>query len=355
MMFTALPLYIFSEEESGESAEQQNAVIPDTIEPDWIESFPSDVAKPDAFGPSVWNGKPATSISGQGTEANPYLIYDGSELKYFADQVNDGNDNYAGKYVKLMTNIDMDMFGSNNDQIWTPIGVSSDKPFKGNFDGNGYEILNLNIKYDSGKPDSEVNYIGFFGYVENATISNLGIYNYKIDQAYNYDTEIGAMVAHAVNSKITNCYANGDITAEFQETGADFSNAETIAASTFSGLFSSLTIPATPENADKHGYIIDFSSVGSHGFKKIYTIPTSVSKVKLIGSSSWSLRLDILIPDNSEKNIYIELENFKMNGSIIISGSRDVYICSSGSGNSITANSGNVAINAPDSNVYRFG
>ena len=70
-----------------------------------------------------WDGiTVASSLSGEGTEESPYLISDGAELMYFAQQVNGGN-SYEGEYILLEENIDMDMF--NNGKTWTPIGVYS--------------------------------------------------------------------------------------------------------------------------------------------------------------------------------------------------------------------------------------
>ncbi len=86
----------------------------------------------------VWDGTAATSFfAGTGTAQDPYLITSGAELKYLQNQVAGGN-NFAGKYIKLACNIDL------NARNWTPIG-SDTRPFKGIFDGTGLTISNAQV------------------------------------------------------------------------------------------------------------------------------------------------------------------------------------------------------------------
>lgn len=53
---------------------------------------------------------------------------------------------------------DIDLSGVEN---WTPIGLTANYAFKGNFNGNGYEIQNLNINVINGVH----NVSGLFGYM----------------------------------------------------------------------------------------------------------------------------------------------------------------------------------------------
>lgn len=74
----------------------------------------------------LWDGTTASSFyGGSGTESDPYQIRTGAELVYFANLVNSGDD-FSGKYVKLMNNIDM------NKQSFSVTGL-----FAGTFDGGG--------------------------------------------------------------------------------------------------------------------------------------------------------------------------------------------------------------------------
>ncbi len=87
---------------------------------------------------------------GAPTEVTPdengvYNVSKASELLWIAKQVNDFNNTFAGKTVKLTD----DIYLSNMD--WTPMGnVNSypSKTFAGTFDGNGKTIHDLNVSKD---------------------------------------------------------------------------------------------------------------------------------------------------------------------------------------------------------------
>ena len=66
----------------------------------------------------------------------PFLIDAPEQLAKLAELVNAGN-NYAGKFFKLTTNLDL------NNQNWTCIGDINS--FSGTFDGNWHYITNLSI------------------------------------------------------------------------------------------------------------------------------------------------------------------------------------------------------------------
>ena len=85
--------------------------------------------------------------SGDGTEKSPILIGTAAELRYFAEQVNDGK--LSDAYVELTDNITVP--GS-----WTPLGKNTAFPFSGHFDGDGHSVT---ITVD----DPGLNYFGFFG------------------------------------------------------------------------------------------------------------------------------------------------------------------------------------------------
>ena len=83
-----------------------------------------------------------TVLTGEGTEASPYLIASLDDLKFFRDKVNadDKKYNAAGVYFELAA--DIDMTGEN----WVGIGsINADHGFMGNFDGKNFKIKNLTI------------------------------------------------------------------------------------------------------------------------------------------------------------------------------------------------------------------
>ena len=93
-------------------------------------------------------------------DSDTYGIYTPAQLAEFAAEVNGGT-SFAGKTVKLMSDIDL------NNQAWTPIGHSQDAftsstslGFKGTFDGNGKTISNLKVDTRNNSSNS---YAGLFG------------------------------------------------------------------------------------------------------------------------------------------------------------------------------------------------
>ena len=131
---------------------------------------------------------------GSGTAGDPYLIKNAQQLAYLAYMVALGH-SYSGKYFEQTANIDLSAY------YWEPIGIE-DYPFSGNYTANPFGVItNLYIK-------SDYDHTGLFGYVENATISNIGISGGYIEGGY----YTGGLVGEAYRSTITNCYNTGNVT-----------------------------------------------------------------------------------------------------------------------------------------------
>lgn len=139
------------------------------------------------------------SGSGAGTESDPYKIF-------YAEQLTQVR-NFLGKsgvYFTLMSDIDLGEWIADNapGEGWQPIGVESSK-FKGVFNGNGHTIYGMTINRPSGKG------IGFFGYVDGATVSNLTI---EGDIVAHQD--VGGFAGNAQNSTFDKCTFKGTIKAD---------------------------------------------------------------------------------------------------------------------------------------------
>ena len=145
---------------------------------------------------------------GTGSSTDPYLIKTVADIKDLSYCVNSGSPycdgDYKGKFFRLVSDIDC------AGESLTPIGfidemdgVEIPHPFSGIFNGNGKKITNLSINvatYDN---------IGFFGYIDGATIENLGLVNIDLKGR----DHVGAVVGYADNkSNISNCYSTGSIT-----------------------------------------------------------------------------------------------------------------------------------------------
>lgn len=114
-----------------------------------------------------------------------------SELIEIANKVNSGEDNYAGKTIKLMNDLDFD--GVDN-----IITIGKTNIFRGNFDGNNHTIRNINSDEMS----------GLFGRIVNSYIKDLKIENANFNMGATY----GGLIAEAYNSKIYNVKIIGDET-----------------------------------------------------------------------------------------------------------------------------------------------
>ncbi|MCR5071050.1 MAG: carboxypeptidase regulatory-like domain-containing protein [Bacteroidales bacterium] len=84
-----------------------------------------------------WDGSVASGFGGgSGTYSDPILINTAAQLAFLAKKVNDGS-TYSGVYFKLTSALSL------SGKQWTPIGKSSDRPFKGVFDGDNHQIADF--------------------------------------------------------------------------------------------------------------------------------------------------------------------------------------------------------------------
>lgn len=129
-------------------------------------------------------------------------IPDGYTPVYTAEDLNNIRNNLDGKYI-LMNDIDLSVY-----ENWEPIGTS-DAPFTGEFDGNGYSIANLSLKSET----EETNNLGLFGFVHSASIGDLNLKNVEINVNYPYYTVYytGPVAAYCSDSKIYSCNTQGKI------------------------------------------------------------------------------------------------------------------------------------------------
>ena len=150
-------------------------------------------------------------LDGSGTETDPFLITNLTELEYFKASVNAGETtyNYPGRWVAL--GADIDMAGT----TWREgIGDGHEWSFDGNFNGNNYTIKNLTVN-----PYADANkYLcgGFFGYIYGGvTIKNLVIENATINCETTEGHNVGVLVGFANNNggkaNISNVTIKGNI------------------------------------------------------------------------------------------------------------------------------------------------
>lgn len=154
---------------------------------------------------NIWDGSVASSFSGgDGSENNPYLIADASQLALLGTYVQNNNAAYntTSKYYKLTNDIILNDVSTSewytkqglNEWIY---GASNSTTFNSNLNGNGHIIKGIYIKTDK-------KYAGLFprlGY--HTTIKNLGIELSYIESSLN-NSSAGSFAGSTSN------WADGD-------------------------------------------------------------------------------------------------------------------------------------------------
>ena len=125
-------------------------------------------------------------MTGNGSEAKPFVLKTADHLAWFRDYVNGGHPNAWAKIADDVKEIDMSTVcheantATNTKELsWNPIG-NSDISYQGTFDGKGKTISNLYINAIS-ENTGFIGYAGFFGYVDAGSIKNITFNNAKVN------------------------------------------------------------------------------------------------------------------------------------------------------------------------------
>ena|GEM_PF-3420809 len=227
----------------------------------------------------------ANTLSGSGTEEDPYVINSDDDWTSFANSVNSGF-TYSGKFVKLTTHVNTTV----------NIGLRNNEPFSGTFDGDGHTLtvtLTANAASTSGNTEG----IAPFHFIRNATIKNLrtagtitsttnhtsGLVGFSegtntfqncvVSTTLNVKYYMGGFIGHSQSSSITirDCLFNGTVNGSSStyiagiwgwNGGGSGSIVNCLENGTYTGISSYDAIgwtPATPTNT----YRINSSSKGT--------------------------------------------------------------------------------------------
>ncbi len=158
------------------------------------------------------SNQPPTGVTGNGTEAEPFILKTADHLAWFRDYVNAGKTSACAKIADDVEVIDMSSVCHKADaekQVaelsWTPIGS---KQYQGTFDGNGKTIRNLFISSTS-------NEIGFFGCAADCRIKNITFDNAKVKGNDNCST--GILAGYAGSCVIENIKTTESCSVEGKE------------------------------------------------------------------------------------------------------------------------------------------
>lgn len=138
------------------------------------------------------------SGSGNGTEADPYLIFNETQLAQMANFLN--NDSVV---FKLQKDLDLTSWIAENNpsQGWLPVGVLN-SPFKGKFYGNNHKIGGLSISRTG------TDKVGLFGYLSGAVVSDLTI---VADGTVKGGNQTALLAGWAVDCMMTNVSVEGNV------------------------------------------------------------------------------------------------------------------------------------------------
>lgn len=159
----------------------------------------------------VCRPRPSTG-GGTGEPNNPYLIYDSNQMQAIGADSNDWD-----KCFKLMADIDLSGITYTTAVIAFDTDYSSPfsfdgVPFTGDFDGNGYRILNLTIDTEGLDKD----YLGLCGLISaGAVVYNLGLEDVNVSGSGewvngDFTGDFGALVGDN-SGVIKNCWISGSV------------------------------------------------------------------------------------------------------------------------------------------------
>ena len=144
------------------------------------------------------------TISGNGSQANPYLLADAADWAVFSNESNHSTYWASGVYVKMTADI-----GTNVNPVTTKVGTYSHM-FKGVFDGDGHT---LTVSLTGGEHTAP------FYYVENARIIRLTTAGNVTADAY-HRQYLGGLVGHSYGASIEYCVSNVSLIWPYYESKA---------------------------------------------------------------------------------------------------------------------------------------
>jgi len=135
---------------------------------------------------------------GSGTANDPWQIETAEQLDNLRNYLGSAHTN---RHFVQIADIDLGTPPWNAGQGWEPVGDWL-APFMGSYNGNGHVINNLYINTDT----DYYSMSAFFGVLESANVSNLGIVNADITGYY-----AAILVAEKFQGVIENCYTSGTV------------------------------------------------------------------------------------------------------------------------------------------------
>lgn len=153
---------------------------------------------------NLWAQTATPPAAGDGSSGTPYQISTLENLYWLSQNPTE----WSKHFVQTADIEAATTSGWDSGAGWTPIGNSTNK-FTGTYSGQSFAIHGLFIER------SAMNHQGLFGYLEGATIQNLGVKNGEITGA----THVAALAAYSSTSTITDCYTTGKVIGNYNVGG----------------------------------------------------------------------------------------------------------------------------------------
>lgn len=172
-----------------------------------------------------WSNFAADGFTGgTGDEESPYLIQTAEQLARFSNLINQGETAYTTAFYKLISDIDL------SGHLWVPIGNKDTGYFQGTFDGDGYQIKNMNITDKSNLSletiENAEEYSGLFGCAylgknQSFNLKNIRITDSNIETSSKYCGGFIGLISYGTKNNtsvsISNCSFNGNIKHTYQK------------------------------------------------------------------------------------------------------------------------------------------
>ena len=198
-----------------------------------------------------------------------YTLTTPEQLAGLAYLVNRRGVSFEGVKVRLGNDISLDNTdGTAGLRLWTPIGSSAAKAFRGSFDGQNYGVFDLHIS-------ATASYAALFGCCEGAVIENLSVYG-SVESSASAAYAAG-VAAYMTGGSIRNC-------ANFADINASGTHAAGIAAMLREG--------AAVENCFNYGAVTAASGLGglvgvSDGGEDVITGSANFGAVTSTGNGTY--------------------------------------------------------------------
>lgn len=148
-----------------------------------------------------------SSLSGSGTESDPYRIGTAEELWQMAALINskESYDTYGAAHYVLTADIDL-----GGKKEWTPIGIYN-VGFEGVLDGAGHTVSGIKINYSDPLVGEKSTQFALIGRLSKGAVRNLTVSNSTITTKGENSVSAAAVVADLFQGTVENCHTTDSV------------------------------------------------------------------------------------------------------------------------------------------------